>query len=82
MHVKCEIMRTLVFDIYRRESKQAGKWEDLETSMANMQNSVAMHRSTVAKKQDLQRVYESRQKDAVMSTRNTTPNDDDPFEEI
>jgi len=53
MHVKVEIMRATVFDIYKRENKSAGLkgWDDLEMSVVNPRNSMALHRSVLTRRE-------------------------------
>ena len=83
MAVKVGVMRAIVFDIYRKETRDApNRWDDLEMSVMNINNSMILHKSTVARKESRQALLEMRlsknKLDAVI--RETV--EEEPFEEI
>lgn len=57
-------------DIYKRENKDSQvRWSDLEMSVANLQNSMILHRSTMAKKEEKLKAMEMQQ-NLILEQRN------------
>lgn len=49
-------------DIYKKENKESQvRWSDLEMSVANLNNSMILHRSTMAKKEEKLKAMERQQ---------------------
>ena len=85
MSLKIGILRALVFDIYRRETKEpTARWEDLDLSLANVNTSLILHKSTIAKKKSVQALHELRHSMNKQMLENTIHENDEeePFEDL
>jgi len=83
MAVKVGVMRSLVFDIYRKETRDApNRWDDLEVSVMNINNSMMLHKSTVAKKESRQALHEMRISKNKLDPVIREAVEEEPFEEI